>query len=71
MVDGTMAVSSVLYHSENEYYAFLPEYLVRKSINEGIVYKVDIKGVELVKTIYIASSKENEILLDKLLTIKR
>lgn len=68
-VSGAMAVLNTMYHSQNEYYAFMPEYSVEKSINAGMVYKVDIEGINLEKTVYAGVLKENEVLLNKFLKI--
>lgn len=69
-VNGTMAVLNILYHSDNEYYAFMPEYMMHKCINDGIVHKVDLVDGNLERIIYAGCLKENEALLDQILSIR-
>lgn len=70
-VSGTMAVLNIMYYSQNEYYAFIPEYLMQKSINDGIVYKVDMDNISLQRSVYAGTLRENEVFLDQFIkTVK-
>ena len=55
----------MLNNKSREYVAFLPKFLVKKSIANGTLFPVEIEGVNIIRPVFIAGLKENESILEK------
>lgn len=65
-LDGAIATRcAMLNNKSREYVAFLPKFLVKKSIANGTLFPVEIEGVNIIRPVFIAGLKENESILEK------
>lgn len=65
-LDGAVATKyAMLNNKAKEYVAFLPKFLIRQAIADGLLFPIDIEGVKIVRPVFIAGLRENEHILDK------
>ena len=66
-LDGAIATKyAMLNNKSKEYVAFLPKFLVKKLIANGTLFQVEIEGVKITRSVFIAGLKENESILEKM-----
>lgn len=69
--DSTFAIISTLLNTKNDQlFAFMPEYIVKSYLDNNLLFKVDIKDLNIKRLLYVAALKENAQVLDKFLKIK-
>ncbi|ARR00668.1 LysR family transcriptional regulator [Campylobacter porcelli] len=65
-LDGAVATKyAMLNNKAKEYVAFLPRFLIRQAIADGLLFPIDIEGVKIIRPVFIAGFRENEHILDK------
>ncbi|MCR8678438.1 MULTISPECIES: LysR family transcriptional regulator [Campylobacter] len=65
-LDGAVATKyAMLNNKAKEYVAFLPRFLIRQAIADGLLFPIDIEGVKIIRPVFIAGLRENEHILDK------
>ncbi|CZE47039.1 LysR family transcriptional regulator [Campylobacter geochelonis] len=70
-LDSTLAViNALIYNSNQQYFAFLPEFIAKRYIKDSTLFEAKIENIKLKRTLFVVSLKENEDKLNKFITIK-
>lgn len=70
-LDSTLAVINTLIYNQGEQYcAFIPEFLANPLMEAGQIFEIKVEDITIKRTMYVASLKENEEMLNKFLKVK-
>lgn len=71
LLDGSiMAKRAVLNNHANEYFAFVPKFLVKEAIDNGQLFEINVNKLKITRNVYAVALKENEDTLAKFLELK-
>lgn len=71
LLDGSIMVQrAILNNFADDYVTFVPRFLVEEHIKNGKLFEIKMNKVKLIRTVYVASLKENEDTLNNFIKIK-